>query len=89
MKSSILLGIIFLIAGGMMFYFKQDVVLQQLYGSLTGGLIGIGIGLIFGSVIGYLSKSNAVKQKQKVEAIKEKAAKEALANANKSNNSTF
>ena len=84
MKSSILLGVIFLVAGGLMFYFRMDTIMsQQVWGSVSCGLAGIGIGLVFGAIIGYASKSSAVRQKQKMEAIKEKAAKEALANAGK------
>jgi len=59
MKSLVVIGIILFGLGGLLFYLNDMAVdLRVVYGSLCG----IGIGLIIGGLVGYVSKGNAVKQ---------------------------
>ncbi len=68
MKNTIFLGIFILILGSVITYFKleelDDVEAVFLY--LPGVLVGIGLGLIFGSLIGYQSKSKKIKSESQV-----------------------
>lgn len=64
MKSLIFIGIILFGIGALLFYMNNMAVdLRVIYGALCG----IGIGLIFGGIGGYISKGSAVKQAKKKE----------------------
>lgn len=61
MKSLIVIGIILLGLGALLFYLNDMAIdLRVIYGALSG----IGIGLIIGGLVGYVSKGNAVKEAQ-------------------------
>lgn len=61
MKSLIVIGIVLFGIGGLLFYLNDMAMdLRVVYGSLCG----IGIGLIIGGLVGYLSKGSAVKEAQ-------------------------
>jgi len=64
MKSLIFIGIVLFGIGALLFYMNNMAVdLRVIYGALCG----IGIGLIFGGIGGYISKGSAVKQARKKE----------------------
>lgn len=81
MKSLVVIGLILLSLGALLFYLNDMAIdLRVIYGALSG----IGIGLIIGGLVGYVSKGNAVKeakirqdykqlQKEKAELEKQKA----------------
>lgn len=81
MKSLVVIGIILFGLGALLFYLNNMAIdLRVVYGALCG----IGIGLIIGGLVGYVSKGNAVKeakirqefkqlQKEKAELEKQKA----------------
>jgi len=59
MKSLIIIGLILLGLGALLFYLNNMTIdLRVIYGALSG----IGIGLIIGGLVGYVSKGNAVKE---------------------------
>ncbi len=58
MRSITFIGIVLLAVGLLIYYFTGTVVFTQV---LIGGLCGVGIGLIIGGMVGYVSKGNAVK----------------------------
>lgn len=61
MKSLVVIGIILLGIGALLFYLNDMAIdLRVIYGSLSG----VGIGLIIGGLVGYVSKGNAVKEAQ-------------------------
>ena len=61
MKSLVIIGIILLGLGALLFYLNDMAIdLRVIYGALSG----IGIGLITGGLVGYVSKGNAVKEAQ-------------------------
>lgn len=61
MKSLIVIGIILLGLGSLLFYQNDMAIdLRVVYGALSG----VGIGLIIGGLVGYVSKGNAVKEAQ-------------------------
>ena len=61
MKSLLIICIILFGLGGLLFYLNDMAVdLRVVYGSLCG----IGIGLIIGGLVGYISKGSAVKDAQ-------------------------
>ncbi|RRQ45146.1 DUF1049 domain-containing protein [Chryseobacterium sp. SC28] len=61
MKSLIVIGIILLGLGSLLFYLNDMAIdLRVVYGALSG----VGIGLIIGGLVGYVSKGNAVKEAQ-------------------------
>ena len=61
MKSLVVIGIILLGLGALLFYLNDMAIdLRVIYGALSG----IGIGLIIGGLVGYVSKGNAVKEAQ-------------------------
>ncbi len=61
MKSLIVIGIVLLGLGALLFYLNDMAIdLRVVYGALSG----IGIGLIIGGLVGYVSKGNAVKEAQ-------------------------
>lgn len=66
MKSLSTLGIVLLLLAVLLFYLTTDFDVEQLKLShLMGILGGVGIGLIFGGVVGYVSKGSAMKAEQK------------------------
>ncbi len=59
MKSLVVIGIILFGLGALLFYLNNMAIdLRVIYGALSG----IGIGLIIGGLVGYVSKGNAVKE---------------------------
>ena len=61
MKSLIVIGIILFGLGALLFYLNDMAIdLRVIYGALSG----IGIGLVIGGLVGYVSKGNAVKDAQ-------------------------
>ena len=61
MKSLIVIGIILFGLGALLFYLNDMAIdLRVIYGALSG----IGIGLVIGGLVGYVSKGNAVKEAQ-------------------------
>lgn len=66
MKNAFLFGTIFLLIGGILFYVKWDDLrdLDGLVYFMPGILLGIGFGLMIGSVLGYQSKAKNVKKAQ-------------------------
>ncbi|GGG45456.1 hypothetical protein [Epilithonimonas arachidiradicis] len=90
MKSLIVIGIILFGLGALLFYLNDMAIdLRVVYGSLCG----IGIGLIIGGLVGYVSKGNAVKQAQIRQEFKqlqkEKAELERQKAENNINNGSF
>ncbi|MFT3918069.1 hypothetical protein [Cloacibacterium sp.] len=66
MKSLSIIGVILLVLSVLLFYLTTDFDVEQLKLShLMGILGGVGIGLIFGGVVGYVSKGSAMKAEQK------------------------
>ncbi len=67
MKSLTLIGFILLGLAAVLFYFIPDFSIVKLFEptTLMGILAGIGIGLIFGSLVGYVSKGAAIKEAQR------------------------
>ncbi len=59
MKSLVVIGLVLLGLGALLFYLNDMAIdLRVVYGALSG----IGIGLIIGGLVGYVSKGNAVKE---------------------------
>ena len=68
MKNLTFVGIILLAIGLLLFYLNNYVWdLRVVYGALCG----IGIGLIFGGLIGYVSKGSAIKKENKMRQFKQ------------------
>ncbi|MCT3787511.1 hypothetical protein HZQ67_09035 [Elizabethkingia anophelis] len=68
MKNLTFVGIILLAIGVLLFYLNNMALdLRVLYGALCG----IGVGLIFGGIVGYVSKGSAVKQENKMRQFKQ------------------
>jgi hypothetical protein len=66
MKSLSLVGIILLLLASILFYFTTDFSVQNINLSHFMGIMGgIGIGLIIGGIVGYMSKGSAIKAEQK------------------------
>ncbi len=67
MRSLTLIGLILLGLSAILFYFIPNFSVVKLFEptTLMGILAGIGIGLIIGGMVGYVSKGNAVKQAQR------------------------
>ncbi|MDY3547524.1 hypothetical protein PG291_02790 [Riemerella anatipestifer] len=63
MKSLTTVGMILLAVALLLFYFTTDFKIELSH--LIGVMGGVGIGLIIGGVIGYLSKGSAVKEAAK------------------------
>nr|WP_305050068.1 hypothetical protein [Elizabethkingia bruuniana] len=68
MKNLTFVGIILLAIGVVLFYLNNMALdLRVVYGALCG----IGVGLIFGGIVGYVSKGSAVKQENKMRQFKQ------------------
>ncbi|WP_261510314.1 hypothetical protein [Chryseobacterium paludis] len=66
MKSISIAGLILLAISALLFYLTTDFAVEQIKLShVIGIMAGIGIGLIIGGMIGYLSKGTAIKEEQK------------------------
>lgn len=66
MKSISITGLILLAVSALLFYLTTDFAVEQIKLSHVMGIMaGIGIGLIIGGMVGYLSKGTAIKQEQK------------------------
>lgn len=66
MKNLTLTGIILLLISALLFYFTTNFELEEIKLShFMGVMAGIGIGLIIGGIIGYISKGSSVKAEQK------------------------
>ena len=66
MKSLLITGITLLCISALLFYFSTGYNLEEVQPShFMGVLGGIGIGLIIGGIVGYVSKGSSVKAEQK------------------------
>lgn len=66
MKSISITGLILLAVSALLFYLTTDFTVERITIShVMGVMAGIGIGLIIGGMIGYLSKGSAIKAEQK------------------------
>ncbi|MDF0719321.1 hypothetical protein P0M11_04835 [Kaistella sp. PBT33-4] len=94
MKNLTLVGIILLALAFLLYYMLPEFSMVKLFEpiSLMGILAGIGIGLIIGGIVGYVSKGSALKEEQKrreyKQLLKEKAELEKLAAEKSVNQST-
>lgn len=73
MKSLTLIGFILLGLSAILFYFIPNFSAMKLFEptTLMGILAGVGIGLIIGSMVGYVSKGSAIKAEQKRKEMKQ------------------
>lgn len=66
MKSVTFIGIVMLILAALLFYLTTDFAMEQIKLShIMGIMAGVGLGLILGSMVGYVSKGSAIKAEQK------------------------
>ncbi len=67
MKGLTFIGFILLGLAALLFNFNSDFRFAKLFEptTLMGILAGIGIGLIFGGIVGYVSKGSAIKEAQR------------------------
>lgn len=66
MKSLSITGLILLAVSALLFYLTTDFAVEQIKIShIMGMMAGVGIGLIIGGMVGYLSKGSAIKAEQK------------------------
>jgi hypothetical protein len=66
MKSISITGLILLAISVLLFYLTTDFAVEQIKLShIMGIMAGVGIGLIIGGMVGYLSKGSAIKEEQK------------------------
>ncbi|MEG1592122.1 hypothetical protein [Chryseobacterium sp.] len=66
MKSISIIGMILLAVSALLFYLTTDFTVEKITIShVMGVMAGIGIGLIFGGMIGYVSKGSAIKAEAK------------------------
>lgn len=66
MKSISITGLILLAVSALLFYLTTDFAVEQIKLSHVMGIMaGIGIGLIIGGMVGYISKGSAIKEEQK------------------------
>ncbi|MFY1047958.1 hypothetical protein [Chryseobacterium sp. GP-SGM7] len=66
MKSLSVIGIILLAVSALLFYLTTDFTVEKITIShIMGVMAGIGIGLIFGGMVGYVSKGSAIKAEAK------------------------
>ena len=73
MKNLSLIGIILLALAFLLYYMMPEFSFIRLFEplSLMGILAGIGIGLIIGGIVGYVSKGSAIKAEQKRRELKQ------------------
>lgn len=66
MKSLSIIGMILLAVSALLFYLTTDFTVEKITIShVMGVMAGIGIGLIFGGMVGYVSKGSAIKAEAK------------------------
>ena len=66
MKSLSLTGLVLLAVSALLFYLTTDFTVGKITLShIMGVMAGVGIGLIIGALVGYVSKGSAIKQEQK------------------------
>lgn len=66
MKSLSVIGMILLAVSALLFYLTTDFTVEKITIShVMGVMAGIGIGLIFGGMVGYVSKGSAIKAEAK------------------------
>ena len=66
MKSLSIVGGILLLISGALFYYSTDFSLEKIgMQHMMGIMGGIGIGLIIGGIVGYISKGSAIKEEEK------------------------
>ena len=66
MKSLSIVGGILLLISGALFYYSTDFLLEKITMShMMGVMGGIGIGLIIGGIVGYISKGLAIREEEK------------------------
>lgn len=86
MKSLSIVGMVLLGVASIMFYFFSDHYRLELP-HIVGTIAGIGIGLIIGGIVGYISKGNAIKEQERRQELKRlRKEKEALEQQNITNN---
>ena len=79
MKSISLIGIVLLLLSTLLFYLTTDFSVEQIKLSHMMGIMGgVGIGLIIGGMVGYVSKGTALKQQQKMKELRELQKEKAL-----------
>lgn len=72
MKSISLIGIVLLLLSALLFYLTTDFSVEQIKLSHMMGIMGgVGIGLIIGGMVGYVSKGTALKHQQKMKELRE------------------
>jgi len=73
MKSLTLIGLVLLGLAAILLYTNSQFSVIKLFEptTLMGILAGVGIGLIIGGMVGYISKGSAIKAEQKRQAIKQ------------------
>lgn len=72
MKSISITGLILLAVSALLFYLTTDFTVERITIShVMGVMAGIGIGLIIGGMIGYVSKGSAIKAEQKRQEFKQ------------------
>lgn len=71
MKSLTFIGIVLLALAALLFYLTTDFAIEKFTLSHFMGIMGgIGIGLIIGGMVGYVSKGSAIKQEEKKRELK-------------------
>lgn len=66
MKSLSITGLILLAVSALLFYLTTDFTVEKITMShVMGVMAGVGIGLIIGGMVGYVSKGSAIKEEQK------------------------
>lgn len=66
MKSLSITGLILLAVSALLFYLTTDFTVEKIgLPHIMGVMAGVGIGLIIGGMVGYVSKGSAIKQDQK------------------------
>lgn len=72
MKSISFIGLILLVVSVVLFYLTTNFNVEEIKLShIMGVMAGIGIGLIFGGLVGYASKGTAIKEEQKRQELKQ------------------
>ena len=66
MKSISITGLILLAVSALLFYLTTDFAVDQIkLNHIMGIMAGVGIGLIIGGMVGYVSKGSAIKEEQR------------------------